>query len=133
MKSALFKICFLISEILLCQVTFVINKVFGGAAGISAHWTETMPSDKNPIPKAFFKYMKENLPDSKTHRLYFVYSNQTLDALHLLFQEKVSEVLMEKGYDKNILYEGADYLENLWSQRLEIPLINLFGKKGLNN
>ena len=27
MKSALFVICFLISEILLCQVTFVINKL----------------------------------------------------------------------------------------------------------
>ena len=104
-------------------------EVFGSAACLSTHWIGTYNNEGNQIPDAFIEYMKENLPDSKTHRLYFDYGDQTLDALYLPFQEKISEVLIEKGYDINRLYEGADHSENSWSQRLEIPLMYLFGNK----
>lgn len=104
-------------------------EVFGSAACLSTHWIGTYNNQDNQIPFAFMEYMKNHLPDSKTHRLYFDYGNQTLDALYLPFQEKVNEILLEKGYDKNILYEGANHTENSWSQRLEIPLIYLFGNK----
>jgi len=104
-------------------------EVFGSAACLSTHWIGTYNIEDNRIPDTFMEYMKHHLPDSKTHRIYFDYGNQTLDALYLPFQKKVSEVLLEKGYDKNILYEGADHSENSWSERLEIPLIYLFEKK----
>jgi hypothetical protein len=78
-------------------------EVFGSAACLSTHWIGTYNND----------------------------GNHTLDALYLPFQKKISEVLSEKGYDKNILLEGANHSENSWSQRLEIPLMYLFGKKSV--
>lgn len=114
----------LISMYAICEYP----EVFGAAACLSTHWIGTYNNENNQIPDAFMEYMKENLPNSKTHRLYFDYGNQTLDALYLPFQEKISEVLKERGYDKNILYESADHSENSWSQRLEIPLSFLLGQ-----
>ena len=106
--------------------------VFGGAACISTHWPGTMPSDKNPIPEAFFAYMKENLPSPKDHKLYFDYGTKTLDEHYPQYAQKVNELLKEKGYtdinSRNLKFEGADHSENSWNQRLNIPLTFLLGK-----
>lgn len=105
--------------------------VFGAAACISTHWPGTMPSDWNPIPEAFFAYMRENLPSPKNHKLYFDYGTKTLDKHYPQYAQKVSDILNEKGYtdlnSRNIKFEGADHSENSWNQRLDIPFLFLLG------
>ena len=54
-------------------------EVFGGAACISTHWPGVMPSENNPVPAAFFKYMQKNVPSPESHKFYFDYGTQTLD------------------------------------------------------
>ena len=114
----------LISMYAICEYP----QIFGAAACLSTHWIGTYTNEQNNIPFAFMEYMKLNLPDSKTHRIYFDYGDQTLDALYLPFQDEITTVLNEKNYFINELFEGADHSENSWNQRLDIPLIFLLGK-----
>ena len=106
--------------------------VFGGAACLSTHWPGTFSTENNPIPEAFFNYMRVNLPDSKTHRLYFDYGTATLDSQYEVFQVQADSILKEKGYTaENWLtqkFEGADHSENAWRERLSIPLEFLLSK-----
>jgi enterochelin esterase-like enzyme len=118
----------LISMYAICEYP----EVFGGAACISTHWPGIAPSDNNPIPDAFFAYMKDNLPSPKDHRLYFDYGTKTLDEYYPQYAQKVNDVLKMKGYTdknaRNLKFEGADHSENSWNQRLDIPLMYLLGK-----
>lgn len=107
-------------------------KVFGGAACLSTHWIG-FGSPNQTFPATFFSYMKDKLPKSKTHKMYFDYGTETLDAKYLPFQNEVSEILKEKGYDEtnsqNLKFEGHDHSENSWNQRLDVPLKFLLMKK----
>ncbi len=114
----------LISMYAICEYP----EVFGAAACLSTHWIGTYSNENNHIPNAFFDYMKVNLPESNTHNLYFDYGTETLDALYLKYQEKVSQILASKGYSTNLKFENSDHSENSWSQRLDIPLTFLLGK-----
>ena len=80
----------------------------------------------NPVPDAFVNYMKKNLPDPKSHKIYFDYGDQTLDAMYPPLQKKVDEVLKDQGYtDKNWMtkfFPGKDHSEKSWNQRFNIPL-----------
>ena len=102
--------------------------VFGAAACLSTHWIGTYNNENNQIPEAFFEYMKINLPNSKTHNLYFDYGTETLDAKYLMYQEQVSKLLENKGYTTNLRFEGANHSEDAWNKRLDKPLIFLLGK-----
>ncbi len=106
-------------------------EIFGSAACLSTHWIGTYTNEDNQIPDAIFEYMNNNLPDSKSHKIYFDYGTETLDALYLPYQVKIDELLSKKGYNesnsKNLKFEGADHSENSWSQRLDIPLTFLLG------
>ncbi|MFH6767815.1 alpha/beta hydrolase-fold protein [Gaetbulibacter aquiaggeris] len=104
-------------------------EVFGSAACLSTHWIGTYNNKDNQIPDAFFEYMRTNLPDSKTHNIYFDYGTETLDEQYLKYQDEVSKLLASKGYTTNLKFDGADHSENSWGQRLEIPLMYLFGNK----
>lgn len=112
----------LISMYALCEYP----NVFGGAACISTHWIGTFTDKNNPIPDAFFNYMKENLPGPEIHKLYFDYGTETLDAFYEPFQLQADEIIKSKGYDElNFLskkFEGHDHSENAWKKRLHIPL-----------
>lgn len=118
----------LISMYAICEYP----KVFGGAACLSTHWPGIFTVKDNPIPDAFFNYMRQNLPDSKTHKLYFDYGDQTLDALYPALQAKADEVLKAKGYtSKNWMtrfFKGEDHSEKAWNKRLDIPLQFLLQK-----
>jgi enterochelin esterase-like enzyme len=103
-------------------------EVFGAAACLSTHWIGTYTNKNNPIPSAFFNYLKTNLPDFKTNQLYFDYGTETLDEKYLIYQDKVSDILEEKGFHTNLKFEGADHSENSWNQRLDQPLIFLLEK-----
>lgn len=103
-------------------------KVFGGAACLSTHWIGTYNNENNQIPDAFLEYMDNNLPDSKTHKMYFDYGTETLDAMYLPYQALVNAVLKKHGYETNLRFEGANHSENSWQKRLDIPLTFLLGK-----
>lgn len=107
-------------------------EVFGGAACLSTHWPGIMPMENNPVPYAFFDYMKENLPDPNTHKLYFDFGTETLDQYYVEYEDEVNAVLKEKGYteenSRNLKFEGTDHSENSWNQRFGIPVEFLLNK-----
>ena len=59
--------------------------VFGGAACLSTHWPGLFTVKDNPVPEAFMNYLKYNLPDPATHKIYFDYGTATLDSLYKPF------------------------------------------------
>lgn len=118
----------LISLYALCEYP----TVFGGAACLSTHWPGIFSMEANPIPDAFFAYMNKHLPKANTHKLYFDYGDQTLDALYPPLQQKADAILKAKGYTEAYwitrFYPGADHSEKSWQARLHIPFEFLFGK-----
>lgn len=115
----------LISMYAICEYP----KVFGGAACLSTHWPGTFTVENNPIPEAFVQYLKNKLPHPKTHKIYFDYGDQTLDALYPALQQKVDVVMKAKGYtNKNWetkFFPGENHSEVAWAKRLDIPLLFL--------
>lgn len=107
-------------------------KVFGGAACLSTHWPGIFSMENNPVPDAFINYLKRNLPNQKTHKIYFDYGDQTLDAMYKPLQQKVDLVMKEKGFtSKNWMtkyFPGKDHSEKSWKERLDIPLEFLLKK-----
>jgi enterochelin esterase-like enzyme len=107
-------------------------KVFGGAACLSTHWPGTFSVYENPIPPAFFRYMRNHLPSFKNHRLYFDYGNQTLDTLYPPLQAQADEIIREAGYTTNNwitqFFPGEDHSEKAWAKRLHIPILFLLKK-----
>jgi enterochelin esterase-like enzyme len=118
----------LISMYAICEYP----NVFGGAACLSTHWPGIFTVKGNPIPDAFFNYMRQNLPDPKTHKLYFDYGDQTLDALYPALQAKADEALKTKGYTSKSwmtrFFKGENHSEKAWNKRLDIPLQFLLQK-----
>lgn len=106
--------------------------VFGGAACLSTHWPGIFSTANNPIPAAFLNYLKKNLPNPTTHKLYFDYGTKTLDAMYEPYQIQADVILKQKGYtNKSWMtqkFPGADHSEKSWNKRLPIPLIFLLGK-----
>lgn len=107
-------------------------KVFGGAACLSTHWPGIFSMENNPVPNAFFNYMKNHLPNPKKHKLYFDYGNATLDALYPPLQQKADEIMREKGFTgvnwTTKFFPGEDHSEKAWNKRLHIPLTFLLGR-----
>ena len=106
-------------------------KVFGGAACFSTHWPGTFRTDNNPVPEAFVRYMRDHLPDPASHRLYFDYGDQGLDALYPSLHIKVDAVMKAKGFsEKNWItryFPGENHSEQAWNKRLHIPMLFLLG------
>lgn len=118
----------LISMYAICEFP----NVFGGAACLSTHWPGTFTVINNPIPNAFAKYMKTNLPNPKKNKLYFDYGDQTLDALYPPLQQRIDSVMQLHGYDarnwETKFFAGDDHSERAWAKRLHIPLQFLLKK-----
>ena len=118
----------LISMYAICQYP----QIFGKAACLSTHWVGFRDFENNPIPESFFIYLKNNLPNSETHKIYFDYGTETLDASYLKYQFKVDEVLQSKGYTsgnyKNLKFEGENHSEASWQKRIDIPFEFMFKK-----
>ena len=106
--------------------------VFGGAACMSTHWPGIFSVEGNPIPDAFFNYLKKSLPDPKTHKIYFDYGDQTLDAMYPPLQAKVDAIMRSKGFTKKNwmtkYFPGENHSEISWHKRLDIPLLFLLKK-----
>ncbi|RSK37391.1 alpha/beta hydrolase [Hymenobacter metallilatus] len=118
----------LISMYALCEYP----QVFGGAACLSTHWPGTFTLRNNPMPAAFLRYLRTNLPDPRTHKLYFDCGDQTLDALYPAIQQQVDAVVQTRGYTpaswQTRYVPGANHSEKAWNQRLDWPLQFLLGR-----
>ncbi len=98
--------------------------VFGAAGCVSTHW---------PVPilgEAYIQTLPAMLPDPKTHKIYFDFGTETLDAQYEPHQIKVDQMMIEKGYTKgeNSItkkFEGAAHNEKSWNARIHIPLVFL--------
>ncbi len=100
--------------------------IFGGAACLSTHWPIIFTPDDNEASDAFLNYLKNNLPDAGTHKLYFDYGTETLDSLYEPFQKQADEIMRTKGFTganwKTLKFQGHDHSEASWNKRLHIPL-----------
>ena len=99
--------------------------VFGGAGCVSTHF---------PLSEGvMLEYMKKFLPSPKTHKIYFDYGTETLDASYEPFQKQADAIMKKKGYrqGKNWItrkFEGEEHSERSWRKRVHIPLEFLLGK-----
>jgi len=105
----------LISAYALCEYP----EVFGAAACLSTHW----PAVKGRMAD----YLTDRLPDPQSHRFYFDYGTETIDAQYEPLQRQVDAVLRASGYrdGSNWLtrkFAGEDHSERAWRRRIDIPL-----------
>ncbi|MEM9919063.1 MAG: alpha/beta hydrolase-fold protein [Bacteroidota bacterium] len=119
----------LISLYALCEYP----EIFAGAGCLSTHWIGIFDTLNNPIPKLFSQYVENNLPSPESHRLYFDFGTETLDAFYEPHQREIDSILLKKGYGdqnwKTMKFEGANHSEKAWNKRLDIPLTFLLGGK----
>lgn len=106
--------------------------VFGGAACISTHWPGFVPQEYNPIPNAFYSYLRKNLPSPSNHKIYFDFGTETLDQYYPQYEAPINAIFKDKGYSeenfRNLKFEGADHSEASWQKRFDIPLTFLLNK-----
>jgi len=108
-------------------------RVFGGAICMSTHWTGIFTLEHNPLPAAFFAYLRLHLPSAKDHKIYFDHGDKTLDAWYPSFQKQADIIMKQKGYanGKNwltLVFPGEDHSERAWARRFAVPLKFLIGK-----
>jgi len=100
--------------------------IFGGAACLSTHWPGTFTLENNPFPETVLNYLQKNLPDPKTHKIYFDCGDQTLDALYPEIQKKADAIMKKHGYSeknwKTLYFPGENHSEDAWAKRLSKPL-----------
>jgi len=105
--------------------------VFGKAICMSTHWPGILEPNTF-IPKAIYKYLNSNLPDPKSHSIYFDYGTEEIDALYKPYQQKIDQIMISKGYDnKNWMtkeFEGGKHNQNSWGERLHLPLTFILKK-----
>lgn len=106
--------------------------VFGSAACVSTHWPLGYNNDNPAISKVLKDYVQKSLPSPVNHRLYFDYGTQTLDSLYEVHQDKINEIMVEKGYvyGKNwqtCKFQGAEHSEPSWRDRFDVILGFLYG------
>jgi predicted alpha/beta superfamily hydrolase len=99
-------------------------QVFGGAGCISTHWSA---GGDDMVDE-----MACHLPGPATHKLYFDFGTETLDAEYEPFQRRMDVHLRRAGYIENknwvtCKFEGAEHSERSWHQRIHIPLEFLLG------
>ncbi|GEQ86147.1 esterase [Patiriisocius marinistellae] len=108
-------------------------QIFGGAIGMSTHWVGAVPSDGNPIPPAFFNYMRKNLPPPDTHKFYFSFGTKGLDMFYTQYEDEVNNVFNERGYTtnnvfRNIKTEGGNHNVPSWQERFPEAVQMMIGK-----
>jgi len=105
--------------------------VFGGAACMSTHWPGIFSAD-NPLPDAFFNYLRTHLPKPRKHKIYFDCGDATLDAMYPPLQQRVDKIMEAQGWTsrnwQTKYFPGQDHTERSWRKRLEVPLLFLIGK-----
>ena len=107
-------------------------EVFGGAACLSTEGSGTFKTENNPVPPAFLKYMRDNLPLPGNHKIYFDYGTETLDSNYKPTRQQVDKIMKIVGYTPiNWItkeFPGVVHAENAWSTRFYISVNFLLGK-----
>ena len=106
-------------------------KVFGQAVCISTHWSVLFDNEFTSPSESIRTYLKYNLPDPKTHRIYFDYGTLGIDRFYEVHQKKVDQLMINRGYKKGenwetLKFEGATHSENSWKNRSNVFLRFLF-------
>ncbi|MGM0745978.1 MAG: alpha/beta hydrolase, partial [Bacteroidota bacterium] len=93
---------------------------------LSTHWPGTHESN-DEIPGGIRKYLRRNLPDPGSHRIYYDHGTETLDSLYAPYQRKVDAMMLELGFTqgqdfKSEVFEGTNHSENAWADRFDVPV-----------
>ena len=101
-------------------------ELFSGVAALSTHWPGTHESN-NEIPDGIREYLRQNMPDPGSHRIYFDHGTETLDSLYAPYQQKVDAMMEELSFRqdqdfKSEVFEGTNHSEKAWADRFEIPV-----------
>lgn len=107
--------------------------VFGQAACVSTHWPILFNNDNMTPSETVREYMVQHLPSPDNHRIYFDYGTKTLDVFYEVHQDKVDDIMRDKGFveGKNWVtkkFQGAAHNEESWRKRLDIILEFLYKK-----
>jgi len=94
-------------------------EIFGGAGCLSTHWPA---ANGVTIP-----YLADHLPNPETHRIYFDYGTEALDAQYEPYQVRADEVMRRGGFQMEInwvtkKFPGEEHSERAWRKRAHIPL-----------
>lgn len=105
----------LISLYALCEYP----EVFAGAGCLSTHW----PAGEGAV----LTYLSAALPGAGSHRFYFDYGTETLDALYEDYQLQVNQMMRQAGYIEGQdwvtrKFPGEEHSERAWRKRVQIPL-----------
>ena len=118
----------LISMYAICEYP----EVFGGAGCLSTHWVGDPNNFFEAVPQAYAQYLRENLPDPETHKIYFDFGTETLDQHYEPWQMEIDQIMEEGDYGRNNWmtrkFEGEAHTENDWAGRLQYPLEFLLDK-----
>jgi predicted alpha/beta superfamily hydrolase len=100
-------------------------ETFGGAGCVSTHW----PAGDGIALDDFARH----LPDPATHKYWFDYGTETLDATYEPYQLRADEILRKAGYVEGSnwitkKFEGAEHSEKAWRLRVDQPLKFLLGR-----
>jgi enterochelin esterase-like enzyme len=105
-------------------------QVFGGAACLSTHFTGIFRSQNNPFPAGVLKYFEANHPNRK-HKLYFDTGNMGLDSLYTPHFIELQRICSKEYGETDLVltrtFDGATHNETAWRERLDVPLVFLFG------
>jgi enterochelin esterase-like enzyme len=112
-------------------------QIFGGVACLSTHWPLDVPGLEDgltyDVGATFIQYLKTHLPPAHSHKIYFDFGTETIDALYKPYQQQVDELMKAQGYTyANWMtreFPGADHSERSWARRLEVPVRFLLGKE----
>ena len=110
-------------------------QIFGAAGMMSTHWPLVINPDGKPlsdedyeiVSSTFERYLAPALPDPKTHKLYFDYGSETLDAAYARYQARVDGIVARRGYTKGVnwltkSFPGQKHNEISWASRIDVPL-----------
>lgn len=108
-------------------------QVFGGAACISTHWPLRLQNNSPAFTKAMIEYLKPKIPLLQSHKVYFDYGTETLDALYEVHQLRLDSLFRAEKFPetqfRSLKFEGAAHNELSWAERFDIPALFLLGKK----
>ncbi|MBN1660379.1 MAG: alpha/beta hydrolase [Anaerolineae bacterium] len=100
--------------------------VFRGAGCLSTHW----PAGDGIV----IDYLRRALPAPGSHRFYFDFGTETLDAEYEPYQHEADAVMRAAGYREGVdwitlKFQGAEHSERAWRERVHIPFFFLLEGK----
>ena len=107
--------------------------VFSGAGCLSTHWPAGNEETDGQLPETVIQYFQESIPRPGSHKIYFDYGTETLDAKYEPYQKRIDSIMQEIGYQNGEdwitkKFEGHEHSERSWAARLNYPLEFLLGK-----